>query len=466
MWGRLSSYPGRVRRRVSEIEHWELLTLMIVATACVGVLYVTIAYYAYPLFTFLEFRTYLLVAVGGVVVLAFGSVKRSVRKLRSECDPLARDEAPGIYQMLESMCADLEMPVPDVYVIPDEEVNAFAKGTRSDGMVVVHTGLLDEMNDEELRAVLGHELTHLYYRDSVTMEAMDYAIKPFRWVGMAGGLIVSLVPMFLPFALMSYIFSANQTGQTGRRNPLVLSCQRAVAFVPLAFRNALSRHREFVADRRAVDLTGNPEAMVGVLRKLKTAHDDAETTATNAFSPFNRVQTRFDAVFATHPNNDRRIELIESVFEDSDPSPLDEGAVLGRFTRFGLTVGPLTIVSALVLYVVEVVIANVYGMSMVEATTFLHGTVLFLYTLLWLVSLPAFCWAMLFADGGTPAYGFAVVVCMAVFVLGGWLASVVHAALLVLPALSYVALSGAASLHLRDVVAALLSGGRRGRKTQ
>jgi heat shock protein HtpX len=162
-----------------------------------------------------------------------------------------REEYPRLYQMVESLAMRAEIPVPKIGVAQIALPNAFAFGRgRKDGRVCVTEGILKLLNEEELKAVLGHELTHLKNRDVLTIT------------------LLSVIPMIMYRIAWQFLFYGRRRDEKGGNTALV----GLAAFIFYFITNLLvlyaSRIREYFADRGSVLLGNQPAALASSLYKL------------------------------------------------------------------------------------------------------------------------------------------------------------------------------------------------------
>jgi len=225
---------------------------------------------------------------------------------------LTREEEPRAYNLLENLCISRGLNMPKLRVIETDEMNAFASGLH-DGRfsVTVTRGILASLDDRELEAVLGHELTHIINRDVRTM--VIAAI-------FAG--IITLICQIIYRSIMWGGFG----GLRGRRGNvgvfiLVAMVVGAVGYLlAIVIRMAISRTREYVADAGSVELTKNPDAMISALRKVSGhAHLDAPASMRAMF-----LEDDDDGIFglfATHPPVEKRIAALVQFGGGRDLAP-------------------------------------------------------------------------------------------------------------------------------------------------
>ncbi|MGV3322973.1 zinc metalloprotease HtpX [Streptococcus hyovaginalis] len=222
-----------------------------------------------------------------------------------EIDPI---EAPDYYACVENMAMVAQLPMPKVYVIEDEALNAFATGSSPENAAVaVTTGLLKTMNRTELEAVIGHEISHI----------RNYDIR----ISTIAVALASAVTMISSIGGRMMFYGRgrrrNSNRDDGTSALLLIFSILAMFLAPLAaslVQLAISRQREFLADASSVELTRNPEGMIQALRKLQgskpMAHvvDDA-SAALYISDP--RKSTGFKHLFLTHPPLEERIKRLE-----------------------------------------------------------------------------------------------------------------------------------------------------------
>lgn len=232
--------------------------------------------------------------------------------------PVTREQEPRLWNLLENLCISRGLRMPTLAVIESAERNAFASGlSRQTGQVTVTRGLMQALTDQELEAVLAHELTHIRNGDA----RLGVIAAVF-----AG--IISLIPEILFRGLRGSgrrgfrVSSGNSRGGRGSGAAILI----ALAILALAWllavvlRLALSRNREFLADAGAVELTANPDAMISALRKVEGRSDiPAMPTQVQAMLlDWPRGANGFN-LWATHPSIDSRVQALVSVAGGRDP---------------------------------------------------------------------------------------------------------------------------------------------------
>jgi heat shock protein HtpX len=234
---------------------------------------------------------------------------------------VTRQEEPRLYNLLENLCISRGITMPKLKVMESDALNAFASGmNEKQYAVTVTTGLLNTLDDAEIEAVLGHELTHIRNGD-VRMMVIAVIIA-----GAVGFFAELLFRMWFNTGLrMRRSRSSDEDrGRGGNMIAIVI----AVALIALAWllsvmiRFALSRSREFLADAGAVELTKNPDAMISALRKIEGRGELEGATSAVMEMCVDNPREGFADLFATHPSVDKRIEALIKFAGGHDPGPL------------------------------------------------------------------------------------------------------------------------------------------------
>ncbi len=249
--------------------------------------------------------------------------------------PVDRRAEPRLYNLLENLCISRGITMPRLRIIETDARNAFASGVRKGQYsVTVTRGLMDALDDAELEAVLGHELTHIENRD------VQLLVISAVFVG-----IISLVGDLLIRAPRALLWSTSGGGWGGggrSRNrggggrgggggggAIVLILVAIAIFLiarllALALSFAVSRRREFLADAGSAELTKNPDAMITALRKI-AGHSEVHAPAQvqEMFLDHPR-QSGLGGLFATHPPIEARIANLVRYAGGHDPGPIAE----------------------------------------------------------------------------------------------------------------------------------------------
>jgi heat shock protein HtpX len=208
-------------------------------------------------------------------------------------------ESDRVYQMIAGLTQKAGLPMPEVGVYDSPEVNAFATGpSRNRALVAVSTGLLRSMRDEEVEAVLGHEVTHISNGDMVTMTLLQ-------------GVINAFVIFFS--RLIAYVIANRGDSRDRGYNPgsflVVIVLQIVLGILGSMIVAWFSRQREFRADRGGAMLAGR-DRMISALRRLEGNRDMVDTRH-EALATLKINGSRAWMLFATHPPLEARIAALE-----------------------------------------------------------------------------------------------------------------------------------------------------------
>ena len=221
---------------------------------------------------------------------------------------VTRDQAPKLYNLLENLCISRGLKMPQLYVIDTDEMNAYASGIDDRSYAITVTrGLLDQLNSDELEAVLAHELTHIVDRDcrllivTIVFVGMLSFLAQMLWRGLrvssfsrargkGGGAIVVIMAIAAVAMLIGYVLA-------------------------LILRLSLSRRREYLADAGSVELTKNPDALISALLKIAKNPDvpHVPSEVRQMFIENSPSGFDFGGLFATHPPIGERIHVLEEL---------------------------------------------------------------------------------------------------------------------------------------------------------
>jgi heat shock protein HtpX len=235
--------------------------------------------------------------------------------------PVTRQEEPRLYNLLENLCISRGIPMPTLRVADDNALNAFATGlNQKQYSITVTRGLLNALNDQELEAVLGHELTHIRNGD---VRMMVIAV-----------VIAGVISFFGEMVFRLFFQSTFYGGFGGRRRDdrrgggAGIAILIAIALIVVAWllsvviRFALSRQREYLADAGSVELTKNPDAMIMALRKIEGRGELSHANSAVMEMCVDNPRQGFADIFATHPSVDDRVAALVKYAGGHDPGPL------------------------------------------------------------------------------------------------------------------------------------------------
>ena len=222
----------------------------------------------------------------------------------SGAKPVAREQAPRLYQIVERLAAKANIPVPKIYFMPTDSPNAFATGRNpSHASVAVTRGILEICNDEEIEGVLAHELGHVRNRD-ILISAV---------VATIAGTITMLARMVYYAELFGF-----GGGRSDDRRGGALSALAMMIVAPLAallIQLAISRSREYEADSTGARITGNPQGLARALGKIDKWSKRIPMQASPSMAHMFIIQPLtagelFSSWFSTHPPVRKRIERL------------------------------------------------------------------------------------------------------------------------------------------------------------
>jgi heat shock protein HtpX len=216
--------------------------------------------------------------------------------------PLDRSSAPGLHDTVSRLAQQAGIPMPKIYVIPEEAPNAFATGRDPEhGVVAVTQGLVRLMDQDELEGVLAHELGHIKNRDILISTI----------VATMAGAIMFLATM----ARFSAIFGGrgNDRGGLGIVGVIAMSILAPIA--AMVVQMAVSRSREYLADATAARITGRPKGLASALAKLgeytrRGVTVDANPSTAHMFIVNPLSGKQFSGLFSTHPPLEERIKRL------------------------------------------------------------------------------------------------------------------------------------------------------------
>jgi heat shock protein HtpX len=218
--------------------------------------------------------------------------------------PVEEKDAPVLYRIVRRLTEKAGMPMPAVYIIPEESPNAFATGRNPKHAAVAATaGIMRLLNEQELEAVMAHELTHVSNRDTLISTiaatiagAITYLANMLQWSAMFGG-------------------SRDDDNRGGLIGTIVLAVIAPIA--AMLVQMAISRSREFAADNGGGKLCGHPMALASALRKLHKGADaipmQSGNPATSSLFIVNPFHGGLAGMFSTHPPVEKRIEALEKL---------------------------------------------------------------------------------------------------------------------------------------------------------
>src|SRR5271154_1719600 len=249
-------------------------------------------------------------------------------------ESVTRQQQPRLYNLLENLCISRGIAMPKLKLIESDALNAYATGlNQRQYAVTVTTGLLNALNDQEIEAVLGHELTHIRNGD---VQMMVIAVIIAGAVGFFAELFFRSFTNFGYYGgygrgSWSSASSGSSSSSDNKKSSgggAIIVIIVAVALIALAWalsqmvRLALSRSREFLADAGSVELTKNPDAMISALRKIENRGELPGATSAVMELCLDNPRQGFSDLFATHPSVEARVQALVKYAGGHDPGPL------------------------------------------------------------------------------------------------------------------------------------------------
>ena len=251
-------------------------------------------------------RNGMVIAFGVAVVMnvfSFWKADKLVLKMHG-AKQVDAQSAPGLHSMIERLAGNAGLPMPKVYIIENDQPNAFATGRNPENAAVAATtGLLRRLDEDEVAGVMAHELAHIQNRDTLIMTIT--------------ATLAGAISMLANFA---FFFGGNR----GNNNPLgIVGVLAAMIVAPLAamiVQMAISRTREYAADRRGAEISGDPMSLARALQRIARGAEaipnmDAERNPATAhmfiINPLNGQ--RMDGLFSTHPATENRIAALQEL---------------------------------------------------------------------------------------------------------------------------------------------------------
>jgi heat shock protein HtpX len=218
-------------------------------------------------------------------------------------------EAPDLYSVVRRLSQKAEIPMPRVYIINEDQPNAFATGRNPNhAAVAVTTGIMRLLSHEELMGVIGHELAHVKHRDIL--------------IGTIAATFAGAISYLAQMAQWAMIFGGNRGDDDESGSPVAAIVMMIVGpIAAMIVQMAISRSREYVADEGGASISGNPRYLSGALRKLDSASKKIPMDANPATSHMFIVSPLSGGgilkLFSTHPPIEERIARLESMGRSS-----------------------------------------------------------------------------------------------------------------------------------------------------
>ena len=259
----------------------------------------------------MTFGVVIAVIIGAINAMSMIFQSTNVVMSMNHAREVTEQEAPQLYHIVEDMAMVAQIPMPRVFIIEDQSLNAFATGSSPENAAVAATtGLLAVMNREELEGVIGHEVSHI----------RNYDIR----ISTIAVALASAITLLSSLGSRMIWFGGGRRRSDDRDNGtgllVFLYSILSIILAPLAatlVQLAISRQREYLADASSVELTRNPQGMINALQKLQQSAPmqqpvDAASAALYINDPIKKEE-RLTSLFSTHPSISDRIERLRQM---------------------------------------------------------------------------------------------------------------------------------------------------------
>jgi heat shock protein HtpX len=239
-----------------------------------------------------------LAIAGAMNVYAYWFSDKAVLRMYNAREVDAQS-APGFYSMITELAANAGLPMPRVYIIDEAQPNAFATGRNPENAAVAATtGIMQILSERELRGVMAHELAHVKHRDTL--------------ISTISATIAGAISSIAQFGML---FSGGHNDREGGVHPAVAILVMILApIAAMLIQMAISRSREFEADRGGAEISGDPDALASALQKIhgyahrvpmETAEQHPETAQMMIINPLSAEGIK--GLFSTHPQTEERV---------------------------------------------------------------------------------------------------------------------------------------------------------------
>jgi heat shock protein HtpX len=231
------------------------------------------------------------------LVMYFFSDKIALRAARAQ--PVSEQEDPRLYQMVRDLTTRAGLPMPKLYVIPQEQPNAFATGRNpKNAAVAVTAGIRKLLSEDELRGVLAHELGHVRNRDILIQTVASAVGTAITWI-----------------AYMLLWFGGDDESPLGAIGAIALALLAPLAATIIQL--AISRQREYSADATGAEICGNPESLASALLRLEAGAQAIPMQTAQTTEPLYIVKPfsggGFASLFSTHPPIEERVRRLRQM---------------------------------------------------------------------------------------------------------------------------------------------------------
>lgn len=279
---------------------WKSFFLMTIVAIVIVLLGVVIAQVFAPGYTFFIMIIAIIFSLFYLWITYYNSDKIAIASVNAK--PASREKFREYYNLVEGLTIASGLPMPKLYVMQDDQINAFASGRNPEHAVIcVTTGALEKLEKRELEGVLAHELGHVG----------NYDIRYITLVSVMVGMIAIISEIFL----RSLWFKSGDSDNKGNAIFLVIGIVLAILapIVVQLVQLSISRKREFMADASSVKFTRNPQGLIKALEKIKVDYSrgiDSKKRVGKSVAPLFFASPFKDAL-STHPSIEKRIEALK-----------------------------------------------------------------------------------------------------------------------------------------------------------
>jgi heat shock protein HtpX len=280
-----------------------LTARIIVSFAVLTILYIIFL----SVLAYVGFGAIPIAVIAGIMILAQWYFSDKIVLWSTGAKIVSREQFPELHDLVERIVARNDLPKPRIAVVNNQIPNAFATGkTPKSSIVAVTVGLMDQLDAEELEAVIAHELAHIKNRDVLVL-TLASLFSTVAWYLMRFGM----------FGAMYGGGYGGRSRDSGGGMALILIVAIVTWFVSFLIIRAISRYREFVADRDGALMTGKPSKLASALLKISgtmkriPTKDLREVEGMNAFFIIPAMSgDAFASLFSTHPPVDQRVKKL------------------------------------------------------------------------------------------------------------------------------------------------------------
>jgi heat shock protein HtpX len=276
---------------------WLLMFLIFLVFLLLG--YVISQVYSPGSFFFIMILS-IIISISYILISYYNSDKIALSSVGAK--PADRNQYKQYYDSVEGLCIASGLPMPKLYIMNNEQINAFATGRDPKHAVVcVTTGALQKLNKQELEGVLSHEMSHI----------ANFDIRFMTLTAVMVGMIAIISELFL----RSLWFKSSDRESKGNAIFLLIGIVLAI-LAPIAVQLvqlAISRKREFTADATAVKFTRTPTGLIHALKKIKNDKPMKVSGAMKSLFMSDPTRSRMQNLFSTHPDINMRIKILEQM---------------------------------------------------------------------------------------------------------------------------------------------------------